>query len=101
MEDVHSSNGWDRIGGIRSASSPATWYNIGLRTSGYLGCSCRSWIYKQGVKPFEGFENTCKHIRDLLSEKIAMTDLDLTTFGLTWLGKRTAAKRQKQLAKVG
>ena len=92
MDDKHSSNGWDRIGGVRSESNPAKFYIVALRTSGYLGCDCKSWIMKKGVKEHDGFANTCKHIRSILDESIARADFDATNFGLTWLMKRMEAK---------
>lgn len=101
MDDKHSKNGWDRIGGIRSESNPAKMYVIGLRTSGYLGCDCPSWIYKKGLADHpDGFKQTCKHIRSLLDETVAHNDLDLTSFGLTWLGKRQSARVAKAKAKA-
>lgn len=95
MEDNHSKNGWDRIAGIRSKSKPQESYNIGLRTSGYLGCSCKSWIYRKGTMAHEEFENTCKHIRSMLDGTVALKDFDATPFGMKWLQDRLAAKIKK------
>lgn len=103
MEDKHSKNGWDRIGGVRSESNPTKFYVVALRTSGYLGCDCPSWVYRKGTQDHGGFKNTCKHQRALIDESIALKDLDLTTFGLNWLAKRAAARADKSatVAKVG
>jgi hypothetical protein len=105
MESKHSKNGWDRIGGVRSVSKPAEQYVVALRTTGYLGCSCKSWIFKKGTMTHDGFANTCKHIRSVLDESVPLKDLDLTPFGVAWLDKRRAAKKAAQeaaaLAKVG
>lgn len=96
MDDKHSSNGWDRIGGVRSDSNPTKFYIVALRTSGYLGCDCPSWIYKKGTKQHGDFKDTCKHIRALLDETVARGDFDATMFGITWMAKRTAARLAKE-----
>jgi hypothetical protein len=96
MQDQHSANGWDRIGGVRSDSNPAKFYIVSLRTSGYIGCDCPSMKYRKGTKPYGGFEATCKHIRALLDESFGRDDFDATTFGMTWLAKRTAARLAKE-----
>jgi hypothetical protein len=105
VENKISKNGWSRIGGVRSVSKPQEQYIVALRTTGYLGCSCKSWIFKKGTKDHDGFANTCKHIRSVLDESLALADLDLTPFGVQWLDKRRAAKKAAQeaaaLAKVG
>ena len=92
MLDKHSKNGWTRLAGIRSQSKPMESYNIGLRTSGYLGCSCKSWIYKKSTQAFEEFEHTCKHIRSMLNGTVPLSDWDPTPFGTQWLLNRLAAK---------
>jgi len=101
MDNKHSANGWDRIGGIRSKSNPAKQYIVALRTTGYLGCDCRSWIFKKGTKDHDGFANTCKHIRMVLDESIPLLDIDLTSFGIQWLDKRRVAKKAAEAAKLG
>ena len=105
MENKISKNGWSRIGGVRSQSKPAEQYIVALRTTGYLGCSCKSWIFKKGTLDHDGFKATCKHIRSVLDESVPLSDLDLTPFGVQWLDKRRAAKKAAQeaaaLAKVG
>jgi len=95
MDNKHSKNGWDRIAGVRSESKPASFYIVALRTSGYLGCDCESWIFANGTKPHDGFEKTCKHIRSVLDGTVALADFDPTPFGTEWLEKRLAAKIAK------
>ena len=95
MHDKHSANGWDRLAGIRSESDPTEVYNIGLRTSGYLGCSCKSWIFNKSTEAFEEFDRTCKHIRSMLKGTVALADWDPTPFGTQWLANRLAAKVAK------
>jgi hypothetical protein len=95
MDDKHSSNGWDRIGGVRSDSNPSKFYVVAVRTTGYLGCDCKSWIMKKGVKDHGGFANTCKHIRAVLDDAVLRADFDPTLFGITWMANRTAAKLAK------
>lgn len=95
MDDNHSKNGWTRLAGIRSQSKPQEQYILALRTSGYLGCSCKSYIYRKETKPHEEFEVTCKHIRSMLDGTVALKDFDATPFGMKWLQDRLAAKIKK------
>lgn len=101
MDNKHSGNGWDRIGGVRSSTNPSEWYIVARRTTGYLGCSCKSWVFKKGVKDHDGFKATCKHIRAVLDESVPLADLDLTAYGVQWLMKRREAKGAAKLASVG
>jgi hypothetical protein len=95
MDDKASTNGWNRIGAIRSSTNPTEKYVVALRTTGYLGCSCKSWIYKKGTKEHDGFKDTCKHIRALLDETIDRSTFEATNFGTTWLMKRAEARYAK------
>jgi len=92
MDDKHSKNGWDRIGAIRSDTDPTTKYVVAMRTTGYLGCSCKSWVFKKGTKEHEGFKDTCKHIRSLLDETVNRSNFEATNFGTSWLMKRAEAR---------
>jgi hypothetical protein len=92
MDDKHSSNGWDRIGRIRSDTNPTKFYVVAMRTTGYLGCDCKSWIFKKGTKEHEGFKDTCKHIRALIDETVTRSNFEATNFGTTWLMKRAEAR---------
>jgi hypothetical protein len=98
MIDQKSTNGWTRIGGIRSNSNPALKYVLALRNpsekhpNGYIGCDCPSMKFRKGVKPHGDQEATCKHVRALMDGTVAMSDFDPTPFGTEWFQKRLAAK---------
>ncbi len=92
MDDKKSTNGWDRIGAIRSDSNPTEKYIVAMRTTGYLGCSCKSWVFNKGTKEHEGFKRTCKHIRSLLDETVNRANFEATDFGTSWLMKRAEAR---------
>ena len=84
-----STNGWVRLGKIRSDSDAGKWYILGSRLlkTGKVefGCDCPSRIYRKGVKPQGEFEVTCKHIRAVLAGAVTLADLDLTPEGVRFL----------------
>ena len=105
-ESKISDNGWVRIATIRSESNASHFYILGIRgplkTSKYpervgkveLACDCMAYRnfgnpdsakQSKAVCAAHGFFKTCKHTRALIEGTVNLSDLSLTSEGVTFL----------------